>query len=544
MARHDAFLRCLPLLADALGRSYGVQVHIGGDTAWTDGRVIHLPGLPVAADPTFQGLVRGYVDHEAAHIRHTDFGCLKGVGALERHVWNILEDWRVENRLAARYPGCRRNFHWLICQLFLAREAGELPQNPSHLLLNWLLLRVRSWDVPELEVRCTRLRGVLDGLWPDLVAGLEDILQRVRQSCPDSAACLRYAREVVAAIQAQVDADQQASGKRKTGLHPVPTGAAVPDANQEDQPERDDSRPAPSPTEGALDDLLAAPKAALPEGMETMLGRVLETMSRDGKDQGRPGITVAVPGHKDLVPLKPEELGEARRITAGMRARLQGLLQARQACRCVPSSHGRVASGRLYRLAVQDTRVFLREGRRTAMHTAAHILLDCSGSMSGRIGLAGRVCHVLARTLERVGVNVAVTAFPADADDETRQTVAPLVRHGQPVHSRFRLAAKGRTPMGEAVWWALLEMVPLRDRRKLLLVVTDGKPDDSALARQAFAAARQAGVELYGLGINATGIRDLIPTHTIIKHMQELAPALFQLLGHALCNPTRRKGEL
>ncbi|MGE4297896.1 MAG: hypothetical protein AB7E47_07695 [Desulfovibrionaceae bacterium] len=548
MARHDAFMRCLPHVANALGRSYGVQVRIGGDTAWTDGRVIHLPSLPVTADPTFEGLVRGYVDHESVHIRHTDFGCLAGADALERHVWNIFEDWRVENRLAAHYPGCRRNFHWLIRQLFLAQRAEEASQNPAHLLLNWLLLQVRSWDVPDLDIRCDRLRRVLEGFWPELMARLEDILQRVRVSCPDSAACLRYAREVVAAIREQADADRH-DPKGDAGSRSNPAGEVgqpeQPESGAAETPDGDrlELQPVAASGEGSLATLLAAPEAALPDEMATVLGHVLEHMSRDGKDHGRPGIAVATPGHKDVACLDPDALSQARRITTGMRARLQGMLQAEKACRCVPSTHGRIAPARLYRLAVHDAKVFLRQGHRAGMHTAAHILLDCSGSMARRIGLAGRVCHVVARTLELVGVNVAVSAFPADQEGDTQHAVAPLVRHGQSVHVRFNLKARGCTPMGEALWWALLELAPLPEQRKLLLVITDGDPDDTANARQGLDAARQAGIECYGLGIDAASITDLIPTNSInILDMRALAPAMFQVFGHALCNPNNKRG--
>lgn len=72
----NTILQCLPLLADILGRAYGVVVEVGGDTAFTTGRVIRLPSLPASGDAVFLGLVRGYIDHEAAHVRHTDFGAM------------------------------------------------------------------------------------------------------------------------------------------------------------------------------------------------------------------------------------------------------------------------------------------------------------------------------------------------------------------------------------------------------------------------------------------------------------------------------------
>ena len=144
MTQTDAILRCLPVLATVLGRKYGIVVVIGGADAYTDGKTIHLPGLPAQTDDTFLGLVRGYIDHEAAHIRYTDFELLRSesIPPLTTHIWNILEDWRVEKRLAEIFPGCRRNFKWLIRHMFLGRDEGAYP------VLSWLLLSVGHGRCP------------------------------------------------------------------------------------------------------------------------------------------------------------------------------------------------------------------------------------------------------------------------------------------------------------------------------------------------------------------------------------------------------------
>ena len=94
-------IKALPLLASVLGRKYGVEVRIGGDQAFTNGNIIQLPSLPLDGDENVIGLLRGYLDHEAAHIRATDFDALStaSVTPLEKHIWNMLEDHRVENVL-------------------------------------------------------------------------------------------------------------------------------------------------------------------------------------------------------------------------------------------------------------------------------------------------------------------------------------------------------------------------------------------------------------------------------------------------------------
>ncbi len=93
MISNKAILQSLPLLASVLGKSYGVRVEIGGNQAFTNGSVIQLPSLPAEFDNKFTGLVRGFLDHESAHIRETDFSVLQGMTPLEKNIWNIFEDW-------------------------------------------------------------------------------------------------------------------------------------------------------------------------------------------------------------------------------------------------------------------------------------------------------------------------------------------------------------------------------------------------------------------------------------------------------------------
>ena len=153
--REKDILGCLPLLASVLGNTYGVHVRIGGADACTDGNMIQLPSLPVDCGEELLLLVRGFIDHESAHIRYTDFKAFKeaALDAVTKHLFNAIEDWRVENRLAAVFPGCRHNFHELIRRFFVEDATKERAGERSLALsvLNYVLLTVRSWDVPEVS---------------------------------------------------------------------------------------------------------------------------------------------------------------------------------------------------------------------------------------------------------------------------------------------------------------------------------------------------------------------------------------------------------
>ena len=57
------------------GRKEKIQVTFGGNGAYTDGSNINLPSMKQDVDISdeTQAVFRGYTDHEAGHVKHTDF---------------------------------------------------------------------------------------------------------------------------------------------------------------------------------------------------------------------------------------------------------------------------------------------------------------------------------------------------------------------------------------------------------------------------------------------------------------------------------------
>ncbi len=103
------------------------------------------------------------------------------------------------------------------------------------------------------------------------------------------------------------------------------------------------------------------------------------------------------------------------------------------------------------------------------------------------------------------------------------------------MHGDFAVSAAGCTPLGEAFWWVLQQVVPLPESRKIVLILTDGDPDSFNVALDAIDEGRRFGVEIYGLGILSETITKLLPDHSrTINDLAELAPAMFGMLRGAL----------
>ena len=147
----ETYNRSLPLLAAALSDQRGIRVEVGGDKAYTDGKTIHLPCLPLDADESLLGAARGYIDHESAHVLFSDFGVLERVTLtpIEKHFANAIEDVRIESLMSERFPGCAGNFRETARYVLL--DKGTTATDPALAAVNYVLYRLREKACPELE---------------------------------------------------------------------------------------------------------------------------------------------------------------------------------------------------------------------------------------------------------------------------------------------------------------------------------------------------------------------------------------------------------
>lgn len=267
---------------------------------------------------------------------------------------------------------------------------------------------------------------------------------------------------------------------------------------------------------------------------------------------------MAQPQEVQANPLIGQGIVSRVRGTSGrVRAQLLGLVQASQREDEVTRRRGRAVNGRkITRIITGDTRVFTQRTDTRAPNAAIHILVDRSGSMAAqaahvaegtsrnRLDVAIDSAVALATALEAIpGVNSAITAFPAsrsdyDQDPQRAIGVLPLLKHGQRVRQvvgNFAVAPAGGTPLGEAMWYAAAQLVnTTKEERKLLLIVTDGEPNNSDQVIDMVRRCQASGIEVIGIGIQIDRVRQLFPTAVVIQDLTELRSALFEITRKAL----------
>ena len=233
-------------------------------------------------------------------------------------------------------------------------------------------------------------------------------------------------------------------------------------------------------------------------------------------------------------------LARVQAESARLSARLQGLVQASRMDRPRPVRSGRrLDPRRLHRVAVADMRIFARKAHRIAPNTAVHLLVDLSGSMHASVyrsdgtqttrgGSALESALALALALDGIpGVTSAVTAFPGQSGTPDR--VTRMVRHGQSPRActgSFVQGPRGGTPMAQALWYASADLLACREVRRLVMVLTDGEPDDPPEVLRLLTLCRQAGIEAVGVGIGVD-VRHLFPAAIEVTEAKDLKRELF-----------------
>ncbi|EGR1331663.1 VWA domain-containing protein [Vibrio parahaemolyticus] len=541
----------LPIVAAAYGEKFGVKVLIQGQDAFTDGDRIVIPTAN-PDDPHYQQIAWGYLAHEAAHIRHTNFDMVQKASSkpIRKALLNIIEDVRIENELAKDYPGTRRSISQVI-EYMVDTQQMSVPEQlePASNLQAWLLFRLRCHFLGQKAL--TPLYQAVD--------------ERVRQLFP--AAAMSRLSAMLTAVPSL----------GSTGEVLKLVDAIVAMLEEESRPPQDESDADNGNDIGqdASNDSNNSSDSQTPEAASSAMGDAAETGDSDNSDQAdnlrqaleasaaqfEPDTFAQVAevlseqaeGHQGVTPLSLPQaeqamLGDEAILTlsasesAQIRARLRGMVQSSQDNRNHAKRHGlRVATHRLAASQAGESRLFIQRQPRIAPNAAVHLLVDISGSMGKPIGegnrkyfhVANEAALALAMALEGIpGVVPAVSYFPG-----IHQEVSIALLPKQSVRHRaacFDQKPRGCTPMAQAMWFAANSLLAQKQKRKLMIVLTDGDPDDWAATHDIVDRCRRSGFELLGIGIQTRSVEKFFPQSIVINDVKDLKRELFEVTQQLL----------
>jgi cobalamin biosynthesis protein CobT len=82
--------------------------------------------------------------------------------------------------------------------------------------------------------------------------------------------------------------------------------------------------------------------------------------------------------------------------------------------------------------------------------------------------------------------------------------------------------------MTEAIWFGAASLLRCREPRKVLMVITDGQPNESLSTLELLQRCRESGIETVGVGLGLD-VSHLFPIAITINDLSELRAQLFEL---------------
>lgn len=208
---------------------------------------------------------------------------------------------------------------------------------------------------------------------------------------------------------------------------------------------------------------------------------------------------------------------------------------------------GSVSSKNLWkaRKPIYSDEVFKRKTSKLDINTAVTVLCDASGSMAGsKYVHAAKASILLQETLQAINIPVEILAFTEDLNGPVHLVMSSFAERrvdSSEMAGRFATANKylNQNSDGESIMWAYNRLMKREEKRKVLVVLSDGSPcafNGEYLSEVGFtkdvvnSIYNKGKVELYGIGIMDDNVKHFYKDYAVINSADELENALLNVV--------------
>ena len=547
----------------AANSGVSVQWDEPDSTPRTNGKVMYLPKLTTATSHEWLTRMRYFVKHETSHIVHSDFDYLNKVrpAGLLALINNLIEDHRIDYRNDLEYLGDAviSNKFWALYTQDIEERIGSTDKELSEQQLLTLPLFVwdasqRDWIanaadthismLPKLDAKGVENLDKLDKYIPELIdvrmhGGAEEVFDLAK----------RILNDLYDADPADYVEKPEASGGKGKGK-----GKGDGEGGGDDDGE---------------DRLIDVEKLTKDIGHEHKPSRTGIHLKTDRKvTRG----AYSIPSVRDYTIIRfPELHHEVRRyVKSGyfksaevsdyitnnarpMANKLRIKLQTRSKGRYeYGKKKGTLHNGSLHRILQGDSgiadRVFRKHVVSDVVDTAVCLLVDCSGSMSGRkFETACSGAGALAECLKPLNIPYTTLGF-TNTQDREEPIIWIFNDYGERIAlpelvDRFSKASGclWQNSDGDAIAYATHTLRQRKEKRKVLIVLSDGSPagrdwagDIDAYTLHTVQHAEQTGIDVYGVGIQDTNVQRFYTNNVVVNNLAELAPSILKIIDRSL----------
>jgi hypothetical protein len=548
-----------------------------------DGENIYLPRITADATPEFLQDLMASTDHEVGHDLYSDFDLLRKTELdptkdLLGMVWNLLEDSRVNSLEADEYYGFKQLWDNSVCGK-ASRGIAKRAKDEGELVT--LIRTLFYWDSVTNNIRFPQCAVIADTFNPDpkILDVLNTFTKRLEiarvvwNKAEGSQATLDLAKDILKALEIPETASMGKGGDEVSDedLEEKEGVVASEKPKDEDKKDEDEKKKEPDERKKKLD--FAKAKIMI-EATSTLHSKEYLDDKRD-RDHYDPlsGNEWYVSETVDVVDfdeplvypyvdcvIRENDRDDYRRATSGavstenFNQQIRRVLQIRAQSRYEHGvKKGKLDQSRLARICLNapgfNQRVFKRKITSDVLNAAVCVLVDTSGSMVGKkMYFATHAALLLNESIGRaLHVPLEITGF----------TDAYI---GNPVmflHKRYdQMKADDRlldsfirsmkrmygNPDGENILWAYSRLIKRKEKKKVMIVLSDGTPDATKpqdgcahftheVIKQIEAENR---IDIYGIGICDHSVKRFYKHHSVITDGSQIGDKLLQVVEEKL----------
>ena len=425
--------------------------------------LISIPSIPDDASESFLMAIRGFIDHEVAHILFTEPKLGSG------YLWNAVEDVFIEKKMGTMFRGSKANLmntqNHIINTVFIPREeeaiAGTMGDQHRMFLVFYLVPVLRAWtgQTPFVDFMESRWGSIEHPVSVLVDAGVDRMVNKL--TC--TADCVAVAALIANLLIKEKHTPDDAEGSSSSSpSEPESEDESEPESESGDESEdkesvaSDDAEdeeteepeiPAMSASDTTLLDSIKPPKAAMDMSIEGALKEIISkeigtstgyrpyerTYDFTGRLEDAKAFMDKVisknpdrfnemycapcrysvtPRHADYFDhyIKPL-MGDG--LVATLSKDLERAISSQNRKQYIPGQRrGKLHGPSLHRLSMHDDRVFRQLHVKKSVNSCVQIVIDLSGSMRGdKINTACAAAYTLAEALSRISVKTLISGF-------------------------------------------------------------------------------------------------------------------------------------
>ena len=567
--------------AAIFGRNENVTVVFEGSQAQTDGNEIILPAMPLNAnisEETAQ-VIRGFIDHEAGHIRHTDFDVVKSIKDESlMKIWNSIEDIWLERRVREEYIGSEKNLR--ATAEFVSGEEKEFLSDKKEFLekVNAGTIGLAICKQGRMDYTAENNKAVFDMLPDNMKKWSEKWVSSI-DKCYNSTDNLALASAIRKLVEEdpKLESDPENFKFDPEGYNPADEKAEG-TAEGEGKGEAEGEAEGMPKAEDLLSELLNKGGTYEYNGSHKKGYKSLST--RYDKTYTRTTPVSENSLHKTMLrktlgdyQLLANDIGPVVNV---MRSKLRrGLLSKENRDWDFGRQQGRLDSKRLTAAYSGAESVYKVRKDREEFDTAVHFLVDLSGSMQGKDKMltATYTAIAMAECLEGTGIKYQISGFSNNLSNSgfDFSLASDAERSGKAYHrleplqtyvfkgfndslaiskgsmAALKNAAGGNNSDAEALMWAHKVLAVQPQKRKILFVLSDGAPSNKTIncghghgndvletALKDVVKSISKKVECVGIGICTSTVENFYDDYIVINNVEDLAGAAFNKLSKIL----------